>query len=88
MEEQVLKILQKSIYYSNQHMIRVNPLKGTSKEITAHVMEFALWLACDSFNFFESGTDEEEQNYFSNMEGEKVSLNDVYLYWFENINNK
>ena len=57
-----------------------------AKDITAHVMEFAVWFATESFNYFEQGSDGMGTNHFYEIEsGDEVTPENIYKYWLINI---
>ena len=88
MEEQILKMIEHPIFPKEMMGdVTITPQVAAAKEITEHVMAFAVWFACESFNCFESGTID-DKIYFTNMDGEDVTPDDVYKFWDENINGK
>ena len=82
MEEHILKILK--THWTNHEYPFANQEKA-AKVITFHVMKFAIWFACDSFEDFEQGTDDQGNNQFFDMEGNEVTPEIIYKYWFNNV---
>jgi hypothetical protein len=94
MEEQILKILLKNITVDIPKNIpyfptALNGVHESKKEITSHVMEFIEWfmwqdeIACEG-----CAKNNKNELIFFDDDATERTLEEVYLYWLNNIKNK
>ena len=50
--------------------------------------DFVEWMVRDSCEYYESEEDAEENYYYSDMNGNNVTLDGIYYYWLTEIKDK
>lgn len=92
MEEQILKVIQKSIYFSKENVAVNGPLINTAKEIDTltktHYLKFAEWIIIQGSSIKPIvGTDLVYYDW-NDSAIKKYTTEELYNYWLNEINKK
>lgn len=95
MEEHILEILSKGIYYSKEDVIVKTPLRELTKEIANDMRKFNEWLIlnekfiqCIDKDFDGTILRWGYQNFESKSDMKLYTFDELFTYWLDNVKNK